>query len=86
MPILLAIQKADPKSRKIILKVFGNSKATKSDIAKAIDTMRDLQIEKEVRKVALDYAEKAKRALTKYSGPAKAEMIALLDFVVTRSL
>ena len=28
----------------------------------------------------------AKQALTKYSGPAKAEMIALLDFVVTRSL
>lgn len=86
LPILLAIQKADPKSRKIILKVFGNPKATKSDIAKAVDTMRDLQIEKEVRKAALDYAEKAKRALAKYAGPAKTEMIDLLDFVVTRSL
>ncbi|MGQ0606750.1 MAG: polyprenyl synthetase family protein [Candidatus Nitrosotenuis sp.] len=86
LPILLAIQKADPKTRKIILKVFGNSRATKSDIANAVQTMRALDIEEDVRRVALDYAQKAKRSLAKYSGPAKAEMIALLDFVVTRSL
>ena len=48
--------------------------------------MRSLDIEEDVRKAALDYAQRAKQALTKYSGPAKAEMIALLDFVVTRSL
>lgn len=86
LPILLAIQKADPKSKRIILKVFGNPRATKSEIASAIQAMRTLQIERDVRKAALDYAQKAKRALAKYSGPAKAEMIALLDFVVTRSL
>lgn len=86
LPILLAIQKSDPKSRKIILKVFGNPRATKSEIANAIQTMRTLEIEKDVRKAALDYAQKAKQSLVKYSGPAKSEMIALLDFVVTRSL
>jgi geranylgeranyl diphosphate synthase type I len=86
LPILLAIQKADPKSRKIILKVFGNPRATKSDITKAIDVMRNLQIEQDVRKAALDYAQRAKQSLAKYSGSAKTEMIALLDFVVTRSL
>lgn len=86
LPILLAIQKADPKSKRLILKVFGNSRATKSEIASAIHAMRTLQIERDVRKAALDYAQKAKRALAKYSGPAKSEMIALLDFVVTRSL
>lgn len=86
LPILLAIQKADPKSKKIILKVFGNSRATKSEIARAIETMRSLDIEEDVRRAALDYAQRAKQALAKYSGPAKAEMIALLDFVVTRSL
>lgn len=86
LPILLAIQKADPKSRKTILKVFGNPRATKSEIANAIQTMRTLEIEKDVRKAALDYAQKAKQSLVKYSGPAKSEMIALLDFVVTRSL
>lgn len=86
LPILLAIQKADPKSRKIILKVFGNPRATKSEIANAIQTMRTLEIEEDVRKTALDYAQKAKQSLAKYSGSAKSEMIALLDFVVTRSL
>ncbi len=86
LPILLAIQKADPKSRKIILKVFGNPRSTKSEIANAIQTMRSLEIEEDVRKAALDYAQKAKQSLAKYSGPAKSEMIALLNFVVTRSL
>ena len=86
LPILLAIQKADAKAKKTILKVFGNPKATKSDIAKAVQVMRELEIESDVRNAALGYAEKAKRSLAKYSGPAKAEMIALLDFVVTRSL
>jgi geranylgeranyl diphosphate synthase type I len=86
LPILLAIQKADPKSRKIILKVFGNPRATKLDIAKAIDVMRRLQIEQEVREAALDYVQKAKQSLAKYSSPAKSEMITLLDFIVTRSL
>ena len=86
LPILLALQKADHKSKKIILKVFGNPKAAKPDITKAIEQMRTLQIEKEVRNAALDYAEKAKQSLGKYSGSAKSEMIELLDFVVTRSL
>ncbi len=83
---MLAIQKADPKSKRLILKVFGNARATKSEIASSIQAMRTLQIERDVRKAALDYAQKARQSLAKYSGPAKSEMIALLDFVVTRSL
>ena len=86
LPILMAIRKADPKSRKIILKVFGNSRAAKKDIISAVDVMRSLDIEEDVRKEAMSYAERAKRSLSSYSGPAKKEMIALLDFVVTRSL
>ncbi|MFM7795146.1 MAG: polyprenyl synthetase family protein, partial [Candidatus Nitrosotenuis sp.] len=86
LPILLAMKKADPKSKKIILDVFGNSKATKSDITKAVNVLRELQIESQVRKAALDYAQKAKNSLASYSGSAKLEMIDLLDFVVTRSL
>jgi geranylgeranyl diphosphate synthase type I len=86
LPILMAIRKADPKRRKTILKVFGNSRASKKDIISAVDAMRSLDIERDVRNAALSYAEKAKRSLSKYSGPAKKEMIALLDFVVTRSL
>ncbi|MEK6871034.1 MAG: polyprenyl synthetase family protein, partial [Thermoproteota archaeon] len=35
---------------------------------------------------ALEYAEMAKKSLSKYSGSAKTELIDLLDFVVKRSL
>ncbi|MGQ0771994.1 MAG: polyprenyl synthetase family protein [Nitrososphaerota archaeon] len=86
LPILMAIQKADPKRRRLILKAFGNSKASRKEINDAVDAMRSLEIEKDVRKQALSHADKAKRSLSSYSGPAKKEMIALLDFVVTRSL
>jgi geranylgeranyl diphosphate synthase type I len=86
LPILLAIQKADPKKKRIILRVFGNPKATKKEISDAVQAMRSLEIEKDVRREALQYADRAKRSLSAYSGPAKAELISLLDFVVKRSL
>ncbi|MBI5146433.1 MAG: polyprenyl synthetase family protein [Thaumarchaeota archaeon] len=86
LPILLAIQKADKKSKKLILNVFGNPKATKKQINDAVDAMRSLEIEKDVRNEAMQYAEKAIKSLAAYSGPAKKELISLLDFVVKRSL
>ncbi len=86
LPILLAIQKADKKSKKLILDVFGNPKATKKQINDAVDAMRSLEIEKDVRNEAMQYAEKAIKSLAPYSGPAKKELISLLDFVVKRSL
>ena len=86
LPILLAIKSAKGKDKKSILKVFGNSKATKQDMKKAVDVIRNLGIEENVRNQALKYAEKAQKSLSKYSGSSKNELIALLDFVVKRSL
>ena len=86
LPILLAIQKADKKSKKLILDVFGNSRATKKQIDSAVNAMRSLEIEKDVRAEALKYADRAIRSLERYSGPAKKELVSLLDFVVKRSL
>ncbi len=86
LPILMAIKSAKGKDKKIILKAFGNSKVTKKDLNKAVDVIRALGIEENVRKQALKYAEKAQKSLTRYSGPAKTELIALLDFVVKRSV
>ena len=85
LPILMAIKLAKGKNKKIILKVFGNSKTTRNDLNKAIGVIRSLGIEENVRKQALKYADKAEKSLTKYSGSAKTELIALLDFVVKRS-
>jgi geranylgeranyl diphosphate synthase type I len=86
LPILLAIQKADAKTKNVILKVFGNPKAAKKQINEAVGAMRSLQIERDVRREALQYADKAKRSLSPYSNSAKAELVSLLDFVVKRSL
>lgn len=86
LPILLAIKSASDKDKKVILKVFGNPKATKNDLKYAVNVIRSLGIEEDVRKQALKYAEMAKKSLSKYSGSAKTELIELLDFVVKRSL
>jgi geranylgeranyl diphosphate synthase type I len=86
LPILMAIKSSKGKDKKTILNVFGNTKATKNDLTNAVDVIRSLGIEEDVRNQALEYAERAKKALSKYSGSAKIELIDLLDFVVKRSL
>ena len=86
LPILIAIELSKGKDKKVILKSFGNPKATKNDLKNAVDVIRSLGIEENVRMQALEYAEMAKKSLSKYSGSAKTELIDLLDFVVKRSL
>jgi len=86
LPILMAINSAKGKNKKIILKAFGNPKASKSDLSNAVEVIRSLGIEENVRNQALKYAEDAEKALGKYSGQAKKELVDLLDFVVKRSL
>ena len=86
LPILMAIKLAKGNDKKIILKAFGNSKISRKDLNKAVDAIRSLGIEKNVRKQALKYAEKAEKSLGNYSGSAKTELISLLDFVVKRSV
>ena len=86
LPILMAIKLAKNNERKIILKAFGNTNVSKKDLNKAVEVIRSLGIEEKVRNQALKYAEKSEKSLTKYSGTAKVELIALLDFVVRRSV
>ncbi|MGI0057948.1 MAG: polyprenyl synthetase family protein [Nitrosarchaeum sp.] len=86
LPILMAIKSANGKDKKVILKVFGNPKATKNDLKNAVDVIHSLGIEENMRVQALEYAERAKKSLLEYSGSAKTELIDLLDFVVKRSL
>jgi len=86
LPILMAIKSAKGKNKKIILKAFGNPKASKNDLKKAVEVIRALGIEENVRNQALKYAERAEKSLSKYSGQSKKELVELLDFVVKRSL
>ncbi|MDX1595746.1 MAG: polyprenyl synthetase family protein [Nitrosopumilaceae archaeon] len=86
LPILMALKKSKGNEKKKILKVFGNSKATKKQMQEAVKIIKSLGIEENVRKQAQKYADKSRQSLSKYSGAAKEEMIGLLDFVVKRSL
>jgi len=86
LPILLAIRKARGSNKKKILRVFGKSKATRAELNTVVSIIRSLGIEESVRKQALRYANRATKALDKYSGVHKSELISLLDFVVKRSL
>ena len=86
LPILMAIKLAKANEKKIILKAFGNSKISKKDLNMAVEAIRSLGIEEKVRNQALKYAEKSEKSLTKYKGTAKVELVALLDFVVKRSV
>jgi len=86
LPILLAINRAKGENKEIILKAFSNSFATQDDIEKALKIIRRLKIEKTVRHQAQSYAQRAKKLLQSYSGTAKKDLIALLSFVVKRSL
>ncbi len=86
LPILMAIKSSRGNDRKTILKAFGNSRVSKRDLSRAVCVIGSLGIESSVREQALKYAEKAKRSLGRYSGPAKIELESLLDFVVRRSV
>ena len=86
LPILMAIKSSKGKSKKTILKAFGNQKASKKDLQEAVKVIRDLGIEENVRNQALKYAEKAEKSLSRYSGSAKKELLELLDFVVKRNV
>lgn len=86
LPILIAIKLAKGSNKKIILKAFGNSKVSRADLNKAVEVIKSLGIEENVRGQALKYAEKAEKSLDGYSGSAKMELISLLDFVVKRSV
>ena len=68
------------------MRVFGNSKASKQQINLAVNVIRSLGVEDEVRSMTLKYARLAEKSLRAYSGPAKNEIISLLDFVIKRRL
>jgi geranylgeranyl diphosphate synthase type I len=86
LPILMAIKKADSREKKIILNAFGNSSVSKSEVERAISTISALGIENIIKQKATYHSNTAKKSISIYNGPAKNELLSLLDFVVERSL
>ena len=64
LPILMAIKSAKGSNKKIILKAFGNQRASKNDVKRAVEVIRALGIEENVRTQALKYADKAEKRAT----------------------
>jgi len=86
LPILMAIKRANNQEKKVILSVFGNSSVSKSEVEKAISIISALGIEETIKQKATYHSNAAKKSISTYSGPAKNELLSLLDFVVERSL
>lgn len=86
LPILAAIDAAEGRERDAILNCFGNSRASRGEIDSAVGIIRRLGIDGAVRAQALEYAAGARAALGGRSGPARAELESLLDFVIERRL
>ncbi len=86
LPILMAIKKANKQEKKIILNAFGNSSVSKSEVEKAVSTISALGIENTIKQKAMSHSNAAKKSISRYEGPAKNELLSLLDFVVERSL
>src|SRR5215211_7876241 len=84
-PILLSIKMASELERNKILKVFGKSQCETESLKKAIDIISSLQIEKIVRKTAMDYIEKAMNSLIIYEDSEPKKILQeLSNYIVER--
>ena len=85
-PILLSIKKASELERAHILKVFGKGQCDSISLKKAIDVISSLQIEKIVRKSAMEYIEKAMESLINYEDSEPKKILQeLSSYIVERS-
>lgn len=87
LPLIYALNQTDKKTSKDIIKLIKSGKLTKKDISYIIDfTVNNGGIEYADQK-AREFALKAMAVLEPYpDSPAKASLIELTDFVITRSL
>ena len=85
LPILMAVASASGPAKRSIGRCLGNKRATGPELAAAVKAIRDMGIDGDVRDRAVLHAKRARRSLAGRSGPAAAELLSLLDFVVGRS-
>lgn len=85
LPILLSMER-ESETGGAIRRAFGNPDVSAGDLREAVAAIKSLGIEKTVRTTAQSYASSARGSLEQYSGPHKASLVSLLDFVVERHL
>lgn len=86
LPILMALEEANPQDREVILGAFGRRDAPSESVNAAVNVIRNMGIEDIVRNRAASYADAARRSLAKYDGEHRRNLESLLEFVVKRSL
>lgn len=86
LPILMALESAEPKDRDTIMRVFGNRQATPEQTHSVVAIVQRLGIGDAVRSRAAAYVEEARCALEAYQGEHCKNLLSLLDFVVKRRL
>ena len=86
LPILMALEEADPDDRDTLLGAFGRRDAPAESVDAAVQTIRRMGIEEIIRNRAAAYADAARRSLSKYDNTHRRNLESLLEFVVKRSL
>lgn len=86
LPILMALGRARGRDRRAITSCLGNPRAARRDLERAAGVISGLGIEGAVRAAAAGYAARARGSISRYGGPARDDLAALLGFVVGRSL
>lgn len=86
LPIFLALQRASEDERQIIEAVHGNRDAGQREIERAVEIIRGLKVEEDVRREAERYAKEALEHLYRLpDGPGRPWLVRLVDFVVKRA-
>lgn len=86
LPIFLALQRASENEKRIIKSVHGKRNADQKDIEKAVEIIRGLRVEEDIRKEAERYAKEALWHLYRLpDGPGRPWLVHLVNFVVKRA-
>ncbi len=86
LPILLALRAASGSDARAIRACFGNARASRASLARAVEAMRDSGAESAARRVASRHAAAARAALRPYADtPAARGMVTLIERIVERS-
>jgi geranylgeranyl diphosphate synthase, type I len=87
LPILMALERLDSHDRDLLQKVFGKKDAADLEIRQIVDKIAKLNIDKEIRRIANDYTQKAFEHLHSYVGlKAKESLENSAKYIVERSL
>lgn len=86
IPIYFALKRASPSEKEVIMRIYGRKEASQEEVERAVNIIKGLGVEDDVRKMADRYAKDALAQLDLLpKGPGRKWLIELVDFVVKRA-